>query len=64
MTDHKLSILEKDLNFFLVSKKIQKEDIIISIEQLLFKLEDHKKEIIRRVFQNFKRSSIPQTKLQ
>ncbi|XP_050528176.1 uncharacterized protein LOC126898279 [Daktulosphaira vitifoliae] len=48
LTNNELIILEKGFNFSLVPKKIPKEDIISSIENSLYQLEDHEKEIIRQ----------------
>jgi len=47
-TKHEINILEKGFNYALTPKNILKEDIISSIENSLYKLQDHEKEIIRQ----------------
>jgi len=47
-TEHEINILEKDFNYALTSKNIPKEDILSSIENSFYKLQDHEKEIIKQ----------------
>lgn len=47
-TDDEKSILENGFNYALVSLKIPKKDIISNIGNLLWKLPDHQKKIIRQ----------------